>query len=288
MAVIPEEPDFAAAMFQREDELPIFLGKSIQEHVSAWISVQDSAEKIHWRLAAIAHSYQANFGPDGLKDFAGEVGLKASTMYHYARTYRRFSAPNCQRWQTLHFSIHMIAASQKTPEETQALLEMAELGHWSAETTREHVRKETFKKQIPESTNPDDEYDRHVWEKEARPAFYRFIRKCPKFKRQVSYVISEIDGWFRQRSKAPVELIGQKIREGCETAELIAEEVYMTVGAVQLLLNDLVAQGRVRAEKELKITEGARGATRTRYSWIAEPLEMSFEEEEYEDVDDDE
>ena len=265
------EDDYEAVMFQSEEQMPEFLGTTWEEHKSAWVSVSLVAQREHWRLASIAHSLQKQFGPDSLKKFGEEMGLKASTIYHYARTYRRFLHPDCQRWQTLHFSVHMIAASQKTPEDTMALLEKADAGGWSAERTREYVRREVFKKQIPDAINPDDEYDRHVWEREARPSLYRFIQKCPKFKRQVMYVIDEIDGWFKTRTMAPVEMIAQKLQEGCETVEQIAEEMHMNVGPVQLLLDELLSQGRVREEKELKVTKDARGATRTRYLWVYPP-----------------
>lgn len=102
----------------RDTQLPLFQGKTWEDHVSGWIQIGDLVDEHQWELGAIAASVDRTFKSSGMKKFAAEVGAKESTVYQYAQVYQFYSklsekSGEPARVGTLSFTHHAIAMRGK-------------------------------------------------------------------------------------------------------------------------------------------------------------------------------
>lgn len=265
------------------DDMPVFTGQTWEEHVSTWHEVFMDGDARKWYLGAILHSVKEKFGKDMLMKFAGDVGLKGSTIYQYLRTHRRFQ--ECARAHSLSWSHHRIAAYQKTPEDTERVLQLAEDNNWTAETMQKTLRGTAAKEALPQVIDNGSDEDRKWWEERARPLLYMLAQERPKYKRVFADAIDEINNSFKMRAMRPIDMAGQHIQEGARTAQDVSARMYVSVEQAQVLINELEDEGKIRKQKASKVTTAARGATVDEYFWNW-PIEAEKVEDEPEDDED--
>jgi hypothetical protein len=141
--------------------LPVFHGESWEEHVSAWIQVEEKITDLKWFRGAIVESLDRRYGRQGVKKFAAEVGCKARKLYMYAQTYREYrdeyhraieakgEDAESATISTLSWSHHYNAAVKvKDPERRREILKQAEEENWSVESMNEFIK--TGKVERPE------------------------------------------------------------------------------------------------------------------------------------------
>lgn len=94
--------------------LPVFLGKTYEEHVDAFQGIDRSLDARLWALAAVAASLKTRYNDQTVQKFAHEVRHSAVYVYELAATYRKFE--NSTRVEILSFTHHRIAARAKDPQ----------------------------------------------------------------------------------------------------------------------------------------------------------------------------
>lgn len=94
--------------------LPVFLGKTYEEHVDAFQGIDKSVDARLWALAAVAASLKTKYNEQTIQKFAHEVRHSAVYIYELATTYRKFE--NSTRVEILSFTHHRIAARAKDPQ----------------------------------------------------------------------------------------------------------------------------------------------------------------------------
>lgn len=94
--------------------LPVFLGKTYEEHVDAFQGIDKSVDARLWALAAVAASLKTRYHEKTVEKFAYEVRHSAVYIYELAATYRKFE--NSTRVEILSFTHHRIAARAKNPQ----------------------------------------------------------------------------------------------------------------------------------------------------------------------------
>lgn len=108
------------------NDLPVFVGESYEDHISAWIQAAQEINERHWMLGAIAASLEKKYSEGIIRKFAGEVVVTATTIYDHAKVYRTFE--NSDRSEILSWTHHKIAAYASDPVE---FLREAEDEGWS-------------------------------------------------------------------------------------------------------------------------------------------------------------
>lgn len=93
--------------------LPVFLGETFEEHVTAFEGIDKSIDARKWALAAIAASVKTKYNDKTMEKFAHEVRHSTAYIYELAITYRKFE--NSPRGEILSFTHHRIAAHSKNP-----------------------------------------------------------------------------------------------------------------------------------------------------------------------------
>src|SRR5688572_15525537 len=93
--------------------LPIFLGKTYEDHVDAFQGIDRSVDARLWALASVAASLKTRYNDQTVQKFAHEVRHSAVYIYELAATYRKFE--NSTRVEILSFTHHRIAARAKDP-----------------------------------------------------------------------------------------------------------------------------------------------------------------------------
>lgn len=115
-----------ADLIPSQNDLPVFVGETYEDHISAWIQASQEISERHWMLGAIAASLEAKYGEGVIRKFAGEVIIPAKTIYDYAHVYNTFK--NSDMSEILTWTHHRIAAGAKDPI---AFLREAEDEGWS-------------------------------------------------------------------------------------------------------------------------------------------------------------
>lgn len=111
---------------KQSSRLPIFNGKSFDEHVTQWQSVGGAIDQKLWKLAAIAASLVTRYGDGQVKSFSEKVAVSTQRIYEIAATYRKFE--NSERSEKLSFHHHTIAARSCEPA---LAIKLAETKGWS-------------------------------------------------------------------------------------------------------------------------------------------------------------
>lgn len=110
-----------------KNNLPLFLGKSYEEHVSSWIDIGENLDEKQWQLGAIAASLKKKWGDETIKKFSADVGAQPSTVYEYAQVYRFYEDLSKKgkpgRSETLSFSHHVKAMGAANPRKLLAQAE---------------------------------------------------------------------------------------------------------------------------------------------------------------------
>jgi site-specific DNA-methyltransferase (adenine-specific) len=111
-----------------DNGLPVFNGESWEEHVSAWIQLEDVADDCSWRLASIAASLHRIYKSQAAEKFAQEVKSNKRTINLFSQVYRTFQSgsilPNL-RWS------HYLFATQYA-DDPIAAIEEASTKDWSS------------------------------------------------------------------------------------------------------------------------------------------------------------
>jgi hypothetical protein len=97
------ENSFVLGLFKERDSLPVFGGKTFEDHVEAWLAVDTSVTSHSWAQAAVAASLQhecgkrtdVKAGSTDIQRFCQEVGISRAQFSKMAKTYRAFSEPVC-------------------------------------------------------------------------------------------------------------------------------------------------------------------------------------------------
>ena len=105
-------------------ELPAFRGESYEEHVSTWLTVDESVQGHFWMLGAIAASLDKKYGEDIMGKFASDVRSSRTRIREYAATYKAWE--NNDRSAFLSFKHHTIAARSEDPPKVLAIAEEQE------------------------------------------------------------------------------------------------------------------------------------------------------------------
>ena len=129
--------------------LPVFLGKSFEEHVDAFEGIDKSIDARQWALAAIAASMKTKYNEQTVINFAHRVRHSAAYIWELALTYRKFE--NSPRGEILSFTHHKIAAHSKDPQKAIKVAEDKEM------STRELEK--WIKQQQPPTRKPVKELE---------------------------------------------------------------------------------------------------------------------------------
>lgn len=134
---LPEKEQ--VAFTPSRDGLPIFHGKTYEDHLEAWIHVSESVECRKWALGAIAASLEKKHGDGAMKQLSKDTGTSKTRVYEYAKTYRAFQ--NSQRSERLSFHHHTVAAEADDPTEaiTRAEVGRPEGGMWSTRELERYI-----------------------------------------------------------------------------------------------------------------------------------------------------
>lgn len=268
-----------------DDGVPVFIGKTLEDHSGMWTTLHDADNRVQWHKAAIAASLHEKYGSGAIDQFCGTHGVKSSYFYQLIRTYRRFVVGECTQVHSLPFAHHTAVSYIRDSEQAQQWLEKAEERNWTKQTLQVEIRKAKARERLATSDNPILEEERLFWESSVRPALYRYIQEYPERRRLVVGWIDEGDGQFKMRVMTKQEMAIQKIEEGCRTVDSIAEEMGWTKDVTQVILDDLEGEGRVAWYKPEKTTYMARGGTAKHYRVVYPPdsegsdLDFSDEEE---------
>lgn len=117
-----------------KDGLPVFHGKSYEDHKEAWIHVTETIQHRLWALGSIAASLVKRYGDGAVKQLSKDVKVSTRRIYELAKTYRVFQ--KCERSQILPFHHHTVAADSNDPEEA---ITKAEVGDWSTRQLEHYV-----------------------------------------------------------------------------------------------------------------------------------------------------
>lgn len=264
------------------DGLPIFHGKTYQDHVEAWKHVNESVECRLWALGAIAASLVKGYGDGEVKRFAFEVRLSRNRIYEIADTYRKFE--KVERSTILSFHHHSIAAKASDPAEA---IHKAEDNEWSTRQLDHYV--ETGFEPLDKAEKPAVSLQstekamlvKHI-EDDALPALLDLRAKCPSQKFATKHY-----GSLYQDLKDAIEEIKRddfteslKLawRNGKHTTEQMAASTGQPVKYVFSVLHDLEEADppvfeRVRQGGE---TESARGQNEVIWHLIGEPVGSNY------------
>jgi len=142
-----------------DNGLPIFLGDSWEAHISSWLEVSLQAKQDRVLLASIAYSLASKWARrktgKTVEQFAGDVGLRARTIYDYIQVYEMLQ--KCDQSQIrnllespLSFKHLILASDIKDEAEREAALAEAEDENLSAESMRDRQKKKRRKARIDE------------------------------------------------------------------------------------------------------------------------------------------
>lgn len=125
------------ALLVETSELPVFQGKSVEDHAETWTQVDKSLRQHQWLLAAIAASLTTKYGEADVRSFAALVGCQKDYVYKLAKTYKAFEKYSREYFShKLSFSHYKIAAQTDNPEE---ILMLADENQWSVRELENHV-----------------------------------------------------------------------------------------------------------------------------------------------------
>src|SRR5689334_13116143 len=170
-------PDTKGQPFvEKRHSLPVFLGRTYDDHVHAWNEISERLEDGQWKLGAIGASLDTKYGEGSIKQFASDVRLSKSAVYSYIKTYRAYE--NSKRLEYLSFHHHTIAAAAENPIEA---LEKAHDKGWSTRELKEYVetgREPEEKAVIALQPGPRRILAEHIKDV-ALPALFDLKNKCP-------------------------------------------------------------------------------------------------------------
>lgn len=138
-----------ADLVASENELPVFIGTSYEDHISAWIQASQEIDERQWMLGAIAASLETTYGDRIINKFAGEVMQPARTIWQYAQVYNTFEKR--ERSQILSWSHHLIASLMPDPV---GFLHQAEDEGWSVREMRFQAQQRKLIASISQSSQP--------------------------------------------------------------------------------------------------------------------------------------
>lgn len=226
-----------------KDGLPIFHGKTYEDHLEAWKHINESVECRLWALGAIAASLVTKYGDGDVKKFAYDVRLGRSRIYEIADTYRKFQ--KSERSEILSFHHHTIAAKAEDPV---AAIKKAEDGEWSTRQLDHYV--ETGFEPEPKERKPGVALQsvarralaEHI-ESTAMPALLDLKTKCPN----PQFVSKFYSQWYQDLKEALEEIqredfsesLATAWRNGNRTANDMARVTGQTVAYVLSVLHDL-------------------------------------------------
>jgi phage N-6-adenine-methyltransferase len=166
------------ALLVETSELPVFKGKSVEEHAETWAQVYKSQRQHQWLLGAIASSLTSKYGESDISSFCALVGAAKRTVYYYAKTYKAFEkCPRGHFSNKLSFSHYKTAADTDNPIET---LELADANEWSVRDLENYVFN---KEQItPKSKSVEIPLAEYVHTQEIRHAKEELERENKKLK----------------------------------------------------------------------------------------------------------
>ncbi len=263
-----------------KDGLPVFHGKTFEDHVEAWKYVNESVECRLWALGAIAASLVKKYGDGDVKRFAGEVRLSRTRIYEIADTYRKFE--KSERSDILSFHHHTVAAKAKDPVEA---IHKAEDGEWSTRQLDRYV--ETG---IEPSTKPDrpnrtlKSISRKVLadhiEFEAMAALLDLKTKCP----DPHFATKYYGGWMQDLKEARDEILREDDTEalisawhkGNHTTEDLARATGIHVSRVASVMHDQEEDGVFEQIVQGGETEQARGTRATVWHLIGQPVGSDY------------
>jgi hypothetical protein len=114
-AINQQSLDGETPLFKTNNKgMPVFLGKTYEDHVEAFQGIDRSVDARLWALAAVAASLKTKYNEQTIQKFAHEVRHSAVYIYELAATYKKFE--NSTRVEILSFTHHRIAARAKDPQ----------------------------------------------------------------------------------------------------------------------------------------------------------------------------
>lgn len=126
---VPLPDSQQVAFTPAKDGLPVFHGKTYDDHKEAWVHVTESIGCRQWALGAIAASLVKKYGDGAVAQLARDVQISKSWVYDLARTYRAFE--NSRRVENVSFSHHVAASKSSNPRAAIEKAVDSPKGQWS-------------------------------------------------------------------------------------------------------------------------------------------------------------
>lgn len=264
LAVI--EPAVDLVYTRIDGNLYQFLGESWEEHVQAWINVEQAVTDYRWQQAAIAASVETKYGNGALQKFAQSVGVNQARIYEYRSAYRLYQ--NSGRPENLDYTHYVLAASlDKNPEASMTAMEAIEHAADNSLSTR------AFKRFITEAVAPpldetipallDQPEVVKAWEG-YQIATQQLREAAPRIANLLNGYLSEIQYELSVPEQTIKDAIFRLIEDGFDELDQIAQALKKDRMHVTVWLNRMVEASELKRVEKPRVP-GARGQARHGY-----------------------
>lgn len=267
--------------------LPVFLGRTYEDHVHAWNEISERLEDGQWKLGAIGASLNTKYGDAAMKQFASDVRLSKSSVYSYIKTYRAYE--NSKRLEFLSFHHHTVAAAAKKEVCGSTPIEALEKAHdgtdgrpWTTRELKEYVetgREPEVKPVIALQSAARCALAAHIKDV-ALPALFDLKSKCPN----TQFASRFYGQWIQDLADAKDELEREEFsdalksawRNGNYTAKDLARATGQPSAFVFSQLHDLEEAGVFERIRKGGETDEARGKNEEIWHLVGEPVGSGY------------
>lgn len=236
----------SGGLVQRRDGSWEFHGDTLDQHVSAFVSVNTQIDSSQWAMAAIAASIEKQYGESQIEAFAEKVAYKPRTVRKMVQTYREIVEKGRYR-PYLTFTHHAEALAYADPEKA---LEVAEQQHLSALALRQWI-----KDQAPEMEQPRERFSSERGKEGAElvEILREQVEKFPAFADELNDCINKITARAQRTRQLDREKIKAALHNwGSLTAKELMEETGLSHWDVRQTLAELTKKGLVTETKVLR------------------------------------
>jgi hypothetical protein len=295
---VPLPDSEQVAFTPTKDGLPVFHGKSYEDHKEAWVHVKESMECRLWALAAIAASLIRKHGDGAVVQFAKDMKVGKTWIYDLARTYRAFQ--NSRRVETLSFSHHIAASRAANPGRAIAKAADGVKGEWSVRELDRYVETglepgetsgitaESIARAALSDPPVDQDEDRLMMDHllEAQAAVNALKEKCPR----PQFVSDVYDGWSDDLTEYLEQFalasLKEKVIHAWRTGKFVEPEIAAHTGIPKNEIHGVMkAYQREGIFEKItrRKTEMAKGTRPWIWHLVGEPIGSDYEPVSYHD-----
>lgn len=263
-----------SSLVERSDGLWEFHGKTVEDHVDVFLSIDSKVNSAQWAMAAIAASLETKYGEKTVDEFAEKVHYTARHIRRMSRTYRR--AVEKGHWcPNLTFQHHTEALVHFDPSQA---LEVAQAQDMSALALREWIngqaRVHATKPQKAAHKKRQNDF-KDFLERVDGIILTDFMATCPNadwgrrvFKSWREDITWELGQIARTET---ADRVADALAEGALTVADIKSKTGLTVKEIEGVVAGKVAEGVWDLVREGGETDVARGSRRTIIHIVGQP-----------------